>query len=294
MAQEVLRQLQQRTTAESIRIGITGPPGAGKSTFIESFGCYLCQEGRRVAVLAIDPSSSLSFGSILGDKTRMERLSREPNCYIRPSPAGATLGGVARKTRETIAVCEAFGYDTILIETVGVGQSETTVRSMVDFFLLLLLTGAGDELQGIKKGIVELADALLITKADGPNAVKAEAMRLEMERVLHYLTPTTRGWHPKALTCSSIQEKGMDDVWNTIAAFRKATVESGYFHQRRQQQTVDWLRTMVHEHLEEMFYRNPEVQAALPAIESQVAQNQLPVSSAVRQLFSLFKPEPQA
>jgi LAO/AO transport system kinase len=288
MAQEVLRRLQQQTKGQSIRIGITGPPGAGKSTFIEAFGCYLCKEGRRVAVLAIDPSSSLSFGSILGDKTRMEMLSREPNCFIRPSPTGGTLGGVARKSRETIAVCEAFGFDTILIETVGVGQSETTVRSMVDFFLLLLLTGAGDELQGIKKGIVELADALLITKADGQNAIKAEAMRIEMERVLHYLTPTTPGWHPAALSCSSLNEHGISEVWQTIAAYRDSTTKSGYFQKRRRQQAVDWLRTMVHEHLEEAFYRHPGVADAAPGIEEAVAQGSLPATSAVQNLLAKF------
>ena len=288
MAQEVLRQLQYRTKVQSVRVGITGPPGAGKSTFIEAFGCYLCQEGRQVAVLAIDPSSSVSYGSILGDKTRMEKLSREPNCFIRPSPAGGTLGGVARKSRETVAVCEAFGFDTILIETVGVGQSETTVRSMVDFFLLLLLTGAGDELQGIKKGIVELADALLITKADGQNAIRAEGMRIEMERVLHYLTSTTPGWHPQALTCSSINEKGISEVWQTILAFRESTTKTGFFQARRRQQAVDWLRTMVHEHLEDSFYRHPGVAAAAPEIEQAVANGTLPATSAVKNLLEKF------
>ena len=288
MAQEVLRQLQQQTNVKSVRVGITGPPGAGKSTFIEAFGCYLCKEGRKVAVLAIDPSSSLSYGSILGDKTRMENLSREPNCFIRPSPAGTTLGGVARKTRETMALCEAYGFDTILIETVGVGQSETTVRSMVDFFLLLLLTGAGDELQGIKKGIVELADGLLVTKADGPNAVRAEAMRIEMERVLHYLTPATPGWHPKALTCSSINDKGIAEVWGTIMAYCEATTQTGFFQARRRQQAVDWLRTMVHEHLEESFYRHPGVAAAAKGIEDQVAHGTLPAASGVKSLLEKF------
>lgn len=288
MAQEVLRQLQNQTKVQSVRVGITGPPGAGKSTFIEAFGTYLCREGRQIAVLAIDPSSSVSHGSILGDKTRMEKLSREPNCFIRPSPAGNTLGGVARKSRETITVCEAFGFDTILVETVGVGQSETTVRSMVDFFLLLLLTGAGDELQGIKKGIVELADALLITKADGPNAVRAEAMRIEMERVLHYLTSNSPGWHPQALTCSSINERGISEVWQTILAYQEATTNSGFFQKRRQQQAVDWMREMVHENLEEAFYRNPAVAAAVPEIEAAVAYGKIPATSAVKSLLSKF------
>jgi LAO/AO transport system kinase len=285
MAQEVLRKLQQQPRGESVRIGVTGPPGVGKSTFIEAFGCYLCREGRRVAVLAIDPSSSLSRGSILGDKTRMERLSQEPNCYIRPSPSGGTLGGVARKSRETIAVCEAFGFDTILVETVGVGQSETTVRSMVDFFLVLLLTGAGDELQGIKKGIMELADALLVTKADGGNALRAEAMRIELTRLLHFLAPITPGWHPPAMTCSSLNETGIGEVWQTIQNFRVKTVENGYFQKRRRQQAVEWLHTMVHEHLEETFYRDPGVAGAAREIERQVAAGTLPVATAVAQLL---------
>lgn len=286
MAQEVLRKLQQQQKQiESVRVGITGPPGVGKSTFIESFGCYLCKEGRRVAVLAIDPSSSLSRGSILGDKTRMERLSQEPNCYIRPSPSGGTLGGVARKSRETIAVCEAFGFDTILVETVGVGQSETTVRSMVDFFLVLLLTGAGDELQGIKKGIIELADALLVTKADGENATRAEAMRIELMRLLHFLTPATPGWRPQAMTCSAVHEKGIDSVWQNIRAYCETTKNNGFFTERRRRQSVEWLRSMVHEHLEETFYRNPAVSGAAGEIERQVADGTLPVSTAVKQLF---------
>ena len=285
MAQEVLRKLQQQTSIESVRVGITGPPGVGKSTFIESFGCHLCKEGRRVAVLAIDPSSSLNRGSILGDKTRMERLSQEPNCYIRPSPSGGTLGGVARKSRETIAVCEAFGFDTILVETVGVGQSETTVRSMVDFFLVLLLTGAGDELQGIKKGIIELADALLVTKADGDNSIRAEAMRIELMRLLHFLTPATPGWHSQAMTCSAVHEKGIDAVWQNIRAYEETTKNNGFFQERRRRQSVEWLRSMVHEHLEETFYRDPAVAGAVKGIERQVADGALPVSAAVKQLF---------
>ena len=285
MAQEVLGRLQHQTRPESVRVGITGPPGVGKSTFIEAFGCHLCREGRRVAVLAIDPSSSLSRGSILGDKTRMERLSQEPNCYIRPSPSGGTLGGVARKSRETIALCEAFGFDTILVETVGVGQSETTVRSMVDFFLVLLLTGAGDELQGIKKGIIELADALLVTKADGENAIRAEALRIELTRLLHFLTPVTPGWRPQAMTCSALHERGIGEVWRNIGAFRETTGANGFFPERRRRQAVEWLRSMVHEHLEEAFYRDPAVAEAAGPIERQVADGALPVAAAVKQLF---------
>jgi LAO/AO transport system kinase len=288
MAQEVLKQLQKQTTVRSVRVGITGPPGVGKSTFIEAFGCYLCKEGRRVAVLAIDPSSSLSRGSILGDKTRMERLSIEPNCYIRPSPSGGTLGGVARKSRETIALCEAFGFDTILVETVGVGQSETTVRSMVDFFLVLLLTGAGDELQGIKKGIIELADALLVTKADGENSVRAEAMRIELMRLLHFLTPATPGWHPQAMTCSALHERGMIEVWQNIRAYCETTRSNGFFKEHRRRQTVEWLRSMLHEHLEDMFYRDSRVAEASKDIERQVADGAMPVSTAVKFLIDIW------
>ena len=290
MAQEVLQKLQlQQKHVDSVRVGITGPPGVGKSTFIEAFGCELCNQGRRVAVLAIDPSSSLSRGSILGDKTRMERLSLEPNCYIRPSPAGGTLGGVARKSRETIALCEAFGFDTILIETVGVGQSETTVRSMVDFFLVLLLTGAGDELQGIKKGIIELADALLVTKADGENAIRAEAMRIDLIRLLHFLTPVTPGWRPQAMSCSSVQERGIDSVWQNILNYCEITKKNGFFQERRRRQSVEWLKSMVHEHLAETFYRSPAVAEASKEIERQVADGTLPVSAAVKQLFSKWE-----
>src|SRR5581483_2203458 len=202
LAEQVVQQLLPHA-GNSIRVGITGVPGVGKSTFIETLGCLLCRHGKRVAVLTVDPSSTLTHGSILADKTRMEMLSREANCFIRPSPSGGALGGVTRKSRETILICEAAGFDVVLVETVGVGQSETTVRSMVDFFLVLMLAGAGDELQGIKKGVIELADALLITKADGDNKQRAEAARIEFSRVIHYLNTPTAGWHPPVLTCSS-------------------------------------------------------------------------------------------
>jgi LAO/AO transport system kinase len=207
MAQEVLKQLLPHT-GRSIRVGITGVPGVGKSTFIESFGMHLLAQGHRVAVLAVDPSSSVTRGSILGDKTRMERLARENDAFIRPSPTGGGRGGVARKTRETILVCEAAGFDVVLLETVGVGQSETMVRSMVDFFLLLMLAGAGDELQGIKKGIMELADALAITKADGDNIHKTQNARADYNRALHYLAQATEGWHTRAYTCSAVTREG--------------------------------------------------------------------------------------
>jgi len=288
MAQEVLKKLQQQPGRDSVRVGITGPPGVGKSTFIESFGCYLCREGRRVAVLAIDPSSSLSRGSILGDKTRMERLSQEPNCYIRPSPSGGTLGGVARKSRETIALCEAFGFDTILVETVGVGQSETTVRSMVDFFLVLLIAGAGDELQGIKKGIIELADTILITKADGSNIPRTEAARVEFARVLHYLTSTTPGWRPQVLTCSSVENKGIREAWEVVEQFRDIMLQSGEFERRRRRQTLDWMEDMLTQQLWHNFTHNPGTLAQWPRIEHEVLEGKLSATTAVKQLFNAY------
>src|SRR4051794_37873334 len=225
-AQQLLQKLFHHT-GKSIRIGITGVPGAGKSTFIEAFGMYLCGLGYRVAVLAIDPSSSISGGSILGDKTRMEQLSKNPNAFIRPSPTGGKLGGVHRKTREAMLICESAGYDIILIETVGVGQSEVIIRDMVDFFILLVLTGAGDELQGMKKGIMELADAVIINKADGDNAAKADKTRVEYGRILHFLQPATKGWKTRALTCSSLHGKGISDIWVLISEFENKTRQSG-------------------------------------------------------------------
>jgi len=211
----------------SVRIGITGVPGVGKSTFIEAIGLYLCEKGHRVAVLAVDPTSVVSGGSILGDKTRMEKLSRHPSAYIRPSPSGGALGGVTRKTRETITLCEAAGYDVILVETVGVGQSEIAVRSMTDFFLLLALTGAGDELQGLKKGIVEMADAIAVTKVDGDNMAAAEKLKIELCQVLQVLTPVTAGWKPEVLTCSAIKGTGIAEIWSLVERFRSEMKSSG-------------------------------------------------------------------
>ena len=233
----------------SVRIGITGVPGVGKSTFIEAFGLYLCEQGHRVAVLAVDPTSAISGGSILGDKTRMEKLSRHPSAYIRPSPSGGALGGVTRKTRETITLCEAAGYDVILVETVGVGQSEIAVRSMTDFFLLLALTGAGDELQGIKKGIVEMADAIAVTKADGDNTIAAEKLKLELSQVLHFLTAATAGWKPEVLTCSALKGNGIPEVWKFVERFRAEMKRSGEWDARRlgqvQEGLVDFAREQV-------------------------------------------------
>lgn len=286
-AQELLKRLLPHT-GNSIRIGITGVPGVGKSTFIESLGNYLLEKGKKPAVLAIDPSSSKTGGSILGDKTRMECLGRDSRCFIRPSPSGGTLGGVARKSRETMLVCEAAGFNVILIETVGVGQSEITVRSMVDFFLLLMLAGAGDELQGIKKGIMEIADALCINKADGDNKKKAEVARSEFERALHYLQPATQGWYTHAYSCSSITGDGIDSIWNVIESFERQTKKSGVFESRRKSQTLDWVHAMVNEHLLKLFYRHPDVAGFLPEIEKAVLDGSLPPTSAVTELFRKF------
>ncbi|MEH7236992.1 methylmalonyl Co-A mutase-associated GTPase MeaB [Bacillus sp. JJ1562] len=276
-------------TGNSIRIGITGVPGAGKSTFIESFGSYLCEQGHRVAVLAVDPSSSITGGSILGDKTRMEKLARDKNAFVRPSPSGGTLGGVNRKTRETILLCEAAGFDVILVETIGVGQSEVVVRSMVDFFLLLVLTGAGDELQGMKKGVMELADALLINKADGDNRQKAKVARGEYNRILHYLQPATKGWSSKAYTVSALYHEGMEETWKIILRFMETTKESGVFTERRNSQTKDWIQAMIKDYLETSFYTHSSIKSQLPVLENKVVQGDLNVTLAVKELIRLFE-----
>lgn len=288
LAEEVVRLLLPHS-GRSIRVGITGVPGVGKSTFIESLGCLLCKRGKRVAVLAVDPSSTLTRGSILGDKTRMEMLSREESCFIRPSPSGGTLGGVARKSRESILLCEAAGYDVVLVETVGVGQSETTVRSMVDFFLVLMLAGAGDELQGIKKGIIELADALLITKADGDNKQHAEAARIEFTRVLHYLSSPTPGWRPEVLTCSSTEGRGVAEAWDVAERFHQAALESGFFEQHRHSQTLDWMREILQQELWHAFLRDPTMTLKRPEVERAVLEGRLSAAAAVRQLLKDYK-----
>jgi LAO/AO transport system kinase len=288
LAQEVLRELLPYTGG-ALRVGITGVPGVGKSTFIEALGTMLCDRGHRVAVLAVDPSSSISRGSILGDKTRMERLARHPNAYIRPSPTGGSLGGVARKSRETLLVCEAAGFDIILVETVGVGQSEIAVRGMVDFFLLLMLAGAGDELQGIKKGIIELADALLITKADGDNRTRALAAQAEYTHALRYLTPATEGWRPRAYICSAQTGEGIAEIWREIERFRDETTASGVFAARRRDQARDWVYTLIEDHLRTRFFGHPVVQERLPAIEKAVVEGTLPVTTAVQDLIRAFE-----
>jgi LAO/AO transport system kinase len=287
-AQAVLKHLLPQT-GKSIRVGITGAPGVGKSSFIETLGCHLVEQGRQVAVLAIDPSSSITKGSILGDKTRMERLSQEPGCFIRPSPSGGTLGGVARKSRETMLVCEAAGFDIVLIETIGVGQNEFMVRSMVDFFLLLVIPGAGDELQGIKRGVMELADAILVNKADGDNTVRAMAAKAEYDRAIHYLTPATKGWQTTVHTCSSMTGEGVAEIWGVIEAFRGQAQSSGEFTKRRKGQGLDWVHMMIEEHLRSGFFGHPNVKKALPAIEKAVEGGEMPATEAVDRLLELFE-----
>ncbi|MGQ9927179.1 MAG: methylmalonyl Co-A mutase-associated GTPase MeaB [Chloroflexaceae bacterium] len=287
-AQEVLQALLPYTGG-ALRVGITGVPGVGKSTFIEALGVMLCERGHRVAVLAVDPSSSVTRGSILGDKTRMEALARHPNAYIRPSPTGGSLGGVTRKSRETMLVCEAAGFDVILVETVGVGQSETAVRGMVDFFLLLMLAGAGDELQGIKKGIMELADALVITKADGDNRIRTMLAQADYNKALHYLAPATPGWQTRARICSAVTGEGIAEIWEEIERFREVTTASGVFAERRRQQTRDWLHALIEDYLRSRFFNHPAVKARLPAIEAAVVAGTLPVTAGAQTLARVFE-----
>ena len=285
-AQTVLARLLPHT-GRSVRIGITGVPGAGKSSLIERFGTWLCRQGKRVAVLAVDPSSSVSHGSILGDKTRMEQLAREPGAFIRPSPSGGALGGVARKTRETILVCEAAGYDVILVETVGVGQSEIAVRSMVDFLLLLTITGGGDDLQGMKRGSLELADAVAVTKADGDNLARAQVTRRMLQDSLHYFAPPTPGWAARALTCSARTGEGIDALWVAVEEFLQVTRENGAWLERRRRQNLAWAQSMIEETLRSRFFQRPKVAARRAEWERQVLAGSIPVTAAVRELLAL-------
>ncbi len=241
----------------SIRLGITGVPGVGKSSFIETLGTTLTSLGKKVAVLAVDPTSSLSKGSILGDKTRMQALSNDPNAFIRPSPSGTSLGGVAQKTRESIMLCEAAGYDVILVETVGVGQSEIAVHSMVDFFLLLKLSGAGDELQGIKRGIMEMADAIAINKADGSNLEHAKLAVTEFRRALHLYPPKENGWVPKVMKCSATENTGIKEIWNMVEDFVRQNKQNGFFEKNRKNQNKNWFLQTVDDYLKQFFHQKP-------------------------------------
>jgi LAO/AO transport system kinase len=261
-ANEILNRCLPHSN-KSIRIGITGVPGVGKSTFIETFGKYLTAQGKKVAVLAVDPSSSVNKGSILGDKTRMEALVTDKNAFIRPSPSGTSLGGVAQKTRESIILCEAAGFDTIIIETVGVGQSETVVHSMVDFFLLLKLAGAGDELQGIKRGIIEMADAIVINKADGENKQNAKIAKVAFNRALHLYPLKESKWQPKVLTASALHNSGIEEIDNMILTYIAITKENAYFNKKRNEQNKFWLLSTIEQQLKTNFYQNPKVKSAL-------------------------------
>ena len=287
LAQAVLTELLPRR-GQAVRLGITGVPGAGKSTLIEALGSWLTEREHRVAVTAIDPSSSLTGGSILGDKTRMEKLAADERAFIRPSPSGGTLGGVARKTRETIVLFEAAGYDVIIVETVGVGQSEAQVRSMVDFFLLVLLAGAGDELQGFKRGVIELADAIVINKADGDGTAAAELCRAGFAGVLPYLRPATEGWQTRAHTCSALTGAGLPGLWDVVEAFGRLAAASGAWQQRRGEQERAWVRELVREGLEERFRAHAGVAAQLVALEADVVAGRLPATAAARRLLDLF------
>lgn len=271
MAREVLAELRREARTNAMRVGITGVPGAGKSTFIEALGNLLCDEGRKLAVLAVDPSSAQSGGSILGDKTRMETLVHRPEAYIRPSPSGGTLGGVARKSRETILLCESAGFDTVIVETVGVGQSEGVVRSLVDCFLLLHISGAGDELQGIKKGVIELADLMVVNKADGDNVARARRTAGELSRVLEFLRPATEGWKTPAMTCSALTGEGVKDVWSTVERFYQTVRESGVFESRRREQEVAAMRKLLEEFSHAFVLSLKEVAEAMPEFEKAVA-----------------------
>lgn len=275
-------------TGNSIRIGITGVPGVGKSTFIESFGTLVTQKGKKLAVLTIDPSSQKTKGSILGDKTRMEELARNPSAYIRPSASGSALGGVSSKTREAMLLCEAAGFDIIFIETVGVGQSETLVHGMVDFFLLLMLAGAGDELQGIKKGIMEMADAVVINKADGENQKAAKRAKAEYQNALHLFPVDESGWLPQVKTCSALESNGLEEVWEMLAKHNGSMKANGFLEANRKRQQVNWFKENVHELLGQAFYRNKAIEEELPDILKQVESGELPAMNAAYNLIQKF------
>jgi LAO/AO transport system kinase len=289
--QEIAQQVIERClphAGRSIRVGITGVPGVGKSTFIESLGKHLTAQGQRIAVLAIDPSSQRTKGSILGDKTRMEELANDPNAFIRPSASSGTLGGVTRRTRETIILCEAAGFDTIFVETVGVGQSETAVHSMVDFFLLLMLAGAGDELQGIKRGIMEMADSIIIHKADGDNIPKAERAKRDYENALHLFPPAPSGWTPIVLTCSSVEKTGLSTVWETIGSYVAVARSNGWFDLNRREQSMQTFISSVEDMLLQGLYNNPLVKERLGKLREEILAGRLNPYSAAQEVLRLY------
>ncbi len=290
LAQQVLQALLPReaSRAPALRLGVTGVPGVGKSTTIDQLGMNLVNAGHKVAVLAVDPTSKRTGGSILGDKTRMTQLSQSDNAFIRPSPTSGTLGGVTRKTRETLALVEAAGFDVVIIETVGVGQSEVAVADMVDFFLVLLLAGGGDDLQGIKKGIIEIADMIAVNKADGDNKVRAERAAQEYRNALHILTPRDAIWHPPVITMSGLENSGLDRLWAKICEQRALVTSSGDFTVRRQRQAVAWMRDMLQDRLMGALRANPAVAALLPKLEAQVGRGALLPTSAVDQVMALL------
>jgi len=287
MAQEIVERCLPHA-GNSMRIGITGVPGSGKSTFIETLGSYLSLTGHKLAVLAIDPSSERSKGSILGDKTRMEELSANPNAFIRPSPSSGSLGGVARKTRETIFLCEAAGFNVIFIETVGVGQSETAVHSMTDFFLLLQIAGAGDELQGIKRGIMEMADLIAVNKAEGDNLKNAQFAQAQYQNALRLFPKSASGWAPQATICSAITRLGIDSIWDNVQQYKQLTEKNGYFQRRRKQQAKYWMNETIRNNLVRNFYNNPEIEALLPEYELKIAEDQMSSFAAARFLLDKY------
>lgn len=290
IASQIIQRCQAISNGKrTMRIGITGVPGAGKSTFIEAFGSYITNEGHKLAVLAIDPSSEKSKGSILGDKTRMETLCNDPNAFIRPSPSAGSLGGVARKTRETILLCEAAGYDVIFIETVGVGQSETAVHSMSDFFLLLMLSGAGDDLQGIKRGIMEMSDLIAITKADGNNVDKASMARALYANALHLFPPTESGWVPTAVTSSAVTKEGLDVILKKIEEYFALVQENGFYLKKRREQARYWMYESINENLRNMFYENGSIAPLLPDYENAVLKGDLESFTAAAELLDKYR-----
>lgn len=286
--QAILEKLVPET-GKAIRVGVTGPPGVGKSTFIEGLGLYLLEQGLRVAVLAVDPSSPISGGSILGDKTRMERLAREENAFIRPSPSRGSLGGVAHRTRESLLVCEAAGFDVVIVETVGVGQSEIAVRSMSDFFAVLLQPGSGDSLQGIKRGVLELADSLIVNKADGDQMQLAERTRGDFEQALSLLRPKSSNWVPVVLTVSSLSGVGLQKIWETVTAHRKVQVKSGELASNRRQQDREWMWSLLEEGLLRELRTDPEIVERLGVVESEVAERKKTPAAAARALLEEFR-----